>query len=61
MTGKPDPKAPVGTQDPQNMGGPAFHPDVEAGDVAKHKNRLQPARRDKGPTQILKEEEVPPL
>ena len=46
-------------QNAQHMGGPEFHP--EAGDVAKRKNRLQPAKRDKAPTEILKEDQVPPV
>lgn len=46
-------------QNAQNMGGPSFNPDI--GDSAKNKDRRQPAKRDKAPRQILKEDQVPPV
>ena len=46
-------------QNAQNMGGPSFRPDI--GGAPKNKARRQPAKRDKAPAQILKEDQVPPL
>ncbi len=55
----PKPEQPGGGQDANNMGGPQFHPQVENKDDTSHRDTMD--KNQVSDTQILDEDQVPPL
>lgn len=47
-------------QNPNHMGGPSFYPDLDP-DQKKRASPPAPAPKGKADTQILKDEDIPPL